>query len=192
MTSHSSPARIVDLIERLGRSVRLRSYAGNLNPAQWEALRYLARCNAHSNTPTALAGFLGTTKGTVSQTVTALERKGLVRKAHRPGQARALSIQVTGRGRDLLRQDPTEDIETAVRLLVARDRSGSTDTVRETLNGLLRIVQEQCAQRSYGQCGTCHHFRADAPGGQPHRCALWDEPITLRQANEICAEHRSH
>jgi len=190
MTSDPTPARIVDLIERLGRSVRLRSYADNLNPAQWEALRYLARCNARSNTPTALAGFLGTTKGTVSQTVTALERKGLVRKAFRPGQGRALSIKVTRRGRDLLRQDPTEAIETAMRRLVDQDRLGSADAVRETLNGLLRIVQDQCAQRSYGQCCTCRHFQVDAPGGLPHRCALWDEPVSAAQANEICAEHQ--
>ena len=63
-------------LERLTRLMRAGEHEGGLNPAQWEALRYLARANRFSRTPAALADFLGTTRGTVSQTVIALERTG--------------------------------------------------------------------------------------------------------------------
>lgn len=58
--------RIVELVNRLGRAVHCMQFARGLNPAQWEALRFVVRANRYSRTPSALAGFLGTTKGTAS------------------------------------------------------------------------------------------------------------------------------
>jgi DNA-binding MarR family transcriptional regulator len=69
-------ARAVDLIERMGRLLRASDHASGLNPAQAEALRYLLRANRFSRTPAALAEYLGSTRGTVSQTLLALEAKG--------------------------------------------------------------------------------------------------------------------
>ncbi len=66
------------LIERLDRLVRSGESGHGLNPAQWEALRYLARANRFSRNPAALADYLGSTRGTVSQTLIALEQKGHV------------------------------------------------------------------------------------------------------------------
>ena len=43
------------LINRLERIARAGAGAGALNPAQWEALRYLGRANRFSRTPAALA-----------------------------------------------------------------------------------------------------------------------------------------
>jgi DNA-binding MarR family transcriptional regulator len=104
---------IVDVVERLGRLVRSRGYACDLNPSQWEALRYLGRCNRFSNNPSALASFLSATKGTVSQTVSSLERKGLLSKVPRPGQGRSLSLVLTDKGRALLKKDPQGELESA-------------------------------------------------------------------------------
>ena len=71
-------ARVAELIDRLGRMTRELQYVDGLNPAQWEALRYLNRANRYSRTPGGVADFLGATKGTISQTVSALESKGLI------------------------------------------------------------------------------------------------------------------
>ena len=65
-------------LERLTRLMRAGEHEGGLNPAQWEALRYLSRANRFSNSPIALTRFLGSTKGTISQTIKALERKGFI------------------------------------------------------------------------------------------------------------------
>ena len=86
MTQDDTASSIADMVERLGRLLRSRGYEHDLNPAQWEALRYLGRCNRFSNNPSALSNFLGATKGTVSQTVSSLERKGLLTKVPRAGQ----------------------------------------------------------------------------------------------------------
>ena len=40
---------------RLARLLRARGHSNGLNPAQWEALRYLAVANQFSNTPGAMA-----------------------------------------------------------------------------------------------------------------------------------------
>ena len=65
--------RALELMERLSRLVGQTGHAHGMKPAQWDALRYLARANRFSRTPGALTAYLGATKGTVSQTVIALE-----------------------------------------------------------------------------------------------------------------------
>ena len=51
-----------------------------LQPVQLEALHYLSQCNRYSDTPAAVADFLGLTKGTVSQTLGLLENVGMIEK----------------------------------------------------------------------------------------------------------------
>lgn len=67
--------KAADLIERIARLMQAEEQKGPLNPAQWEALRYLAKANRFSRTPAALAEYLGSTRGTVSQTLIALEKR---------------------------------------------------------------------------------------------------------------------
>src|SRR5688572_9564232 len=110
-----SVGRVSDLLERIGRLLRSARHRNErLNPAQWEALRYLGRANRYSRTPTALTHYLGATKGTVSQTVIALERKGLLRRATDPRDRRGIRLRLTARGRANLEHDPMVDLLDAV------------------------------------------------------------------------------
>jgi DNA-binding MarR family transcriptional regulator len=177
--------QVADRIERLGRLVRSRSYAENLNPAQWQALRYLNRCNRFSNNPTALAEFLVATKGTVSQTVSSLERKGLIEKAPRPGQGRSLSLHLTNRGRELLARDPQSDLETAALKL-----GEQVFALAEKLALLLGQLQAVNDLRSFGTCPTCRYLHRHAPGGTPHRCELMATPLSEPETGLQCLEHR--
>ena len=70
-----STDHIINLIERLGRFARSAQHCAGMKPAQWEALRFVSRANRYSRTPGALADFLSSTRGTVSQTPIALEKK---------------------------------------------------------------------------------------------------------------------
>ena len=90
--------RTVELLDRIGRIAHGLQFAQGLNPAQWEALRFLARANRYSRSPSALAEFLGTTKGTASQTVIALESKGLVSRTRRASDRRSVDLEVTPLG----------------------------------------------------------------------------------------------
>src|SRR5690606_124477 len=53
--------RVILLLDRLSRLSRELQFVDGLNPAQWEALRFVARANRYSRTPTALAEYLGST-----------------------------------------------------------------------------------------------------------------------------------
>jgi DNA-binding MarR family transcriptional regulator len=187
--SMSDPVgRVADLLERIGRLLRgTRHRNERLNPAQWEALRYLGRANRYSRTPTALTHYLGATKGTVSQTLIALERKGLVRRAADPRDRRGVRLGLTSRGRSHLQQDPMADVIAGVdpELLQRLDAN---------LSELLLQLQRSNRQRPFGQCGRCRFFRAgdaaDEPGG-PNRCGLTLEPLSDLEGEQICAEHEA-
>ncbi len=184
MTRNEVASDIADVIERLGRLVRSRGYACDLNPAQWEALRYLGRCNRFSNNPSALANFLGATKGTVSQTLSSLDRKGLLSKVPRPGHGRSLSLMLTDEGRALLEQDPQEALE------VAAGELGSDATLLAGhLGHLLAECQMHCRIRSFGKCRTCGYFDGQVSEGSSYRCNLLGAQIQESEAAQICAEH---
>src|SRR4029079_9135990 len=96
---------IVQALERLSRLMRAGEFGDGLNPAPWEALRFLARANRFSNSPCALTRSLGATKGTISQTVKALERKKLIAKSERPGEKRSVVLRLTAGGAELIAND---------------------------------------------------------------------------------------
>lgn len=180
--------RVADLLDRLALYQRSRQQGGGLNPAQWEALRYLGRANRYSRSPGALGRYLQTTKGTASQTIRALERKGLVRRSADPGDRRGVSLALTPAGEILLRRDPLAGIAEAVSSL---GRSTQRD-LAAALAELLRDLQRRSGNRSFGICRTCRFFRRnDARGesGGPHRCGLTGEPLSAPETLRICAEH---
>ena len=61
-------AMFVEIVDRLSRIAHSIQFAESLNPAQWAALRYVARADRNSCSPSALADLMGSTKGTVPQT----------------------------------------------------------------------------------------------------------------------------
>src|SRR5262245_30587961 len=76
-----SPRHTAEHLLLVGRLVQADAYDGDLSPAQWMALRYFARANTFSRTPSAFAEFQATTRGTASQAIKALEAGGyLVRQ----------------------------------------------------------------------------------------------------------------
>ncbi|MEM9470812.1 MAG: MarR family transcriptional regulator [Pseudomonadota bacterium] len=188
MAEDLSTDDMVVLLERLSRLVRAEEHASDLNPAQWEALRYLSRCNRFSNSPAALTRYLSATKGTISQTLIALERKGLVSKAPRPGQARSVVLALTDQGQVKLRDDPWQQVSAMI-------DAGGAKTRKRLANGSHKLVARIIKSRglpSFGSCDTCRYFRE---GGAPddvkgkHWCLLFEEPVTKSQARKICASH---
>lgn len=176
--------RAAHLIERLSRLARAGSYEAGLNPAQWEALRYLARANRFSKTPAALADFFQTSRGTVSQTLIALEEKGLVEKTKSESDARVVDLALTDQGRRML----TNDVERA--LAADLDAGGAAAAIAAALEDALRRALARRNGKMFGVCKTCRHFRRPASvsnGGRLH-CALLDEPLTVQDAEAICAE----
>lgn len=177
-------------LERLTRLARAAEHEGDLNPAQWEALRYLGRANRFSNSPGALTQYLGATKGTVSQTLIALEKKGLISKAPRPEEKRSVSLNLTEPGEAMLQRDPWERMARRIGKLGPKTR-------KRFAKGLHELLQAELSRggfKSFGVCRTCRWFSEkaaqDDPRG-PHRCLLFEQPLTGTESRKICVEHMS-
>ncbi|MBL8688326.1 MAG: MarR family transcriptional regulator, partial [Rhodospirillaceae bacterium] len=182
--------RISELVEQLGRFADAMQRARGLAPAQWEVLRYLGRANRYSRQPGALAAFLGTTKGTVSQTVIALERKGLIERTGNPRDRRSVHLTLTPAGQAMLNDDPLAEIAAAAATL----RRATATNLATDLADLLLSLQRRAGRRSFGICATCRFFRrnaAEREAGGPHRCGLTQEPLGDADIVRICVEHET-
>lgn len=175
-------------MERLARLVRSAEHDDGLNPAQWEALRYINRANRYSNSPGALTLYLGATKGTISQTVMALERKGFVTKSARASEKRSVALELTPKGAAALSRDPWR------RLAQGADQLGNK-TRRRVAKGLKELLEaelKRSGHKSFGVCASCRYFREkgrDKDGGGPHQCMLFETPLSALDAQKICVEH---
>lgn len=183
-----SPEMVVWPLERLARLIRAREHDDDLNPAQWEALRYLGRANGFSNSPGALTQYLGATKGTISQTVMALERKGFITKAAREGEKRSVSLMLTAKGKAVLARDPWKKLASGIDDLGGKTRRRLAKGLKELLGGELKRGQ----LKSFGLCASCRFFRekgrsADSAG--PHQCMLLNVPLSAADSQRICVEH---
>ena len=175
------------LLERLARVLQNDAHAEGLKPTQWEALRFVGRANRFSRTPSGLTTYLGTTKGTVSQTLNALERKGLVRKKGDPGDRRQVRIELTAKGRRLLERDPVDAALQSASDLPERQKAG----LERGLAMLLKDTLKRRGGRPFGVCHTCRFFEANHPGGAPHRCALLDATLSDEDSDQICVEQEA-
>ena len=186
MTEMENARVVAQLIERIGALARSDEAMGGLYPAQWGALRYLARANRFSRTPAAVAKFQGATRGTVAQTILALERKHLVARTPNPRDKRSVTVELTDKGRALLEQDPlvavAQEIESAT--------VGDLQVVRLRLEAALEGLVRRNGGRMFGLCSGCRHFREGKGDGAetPHRCGLIDVSLGAGEAMQICAE----
>ena len=175
------------LLERLARLVHNDAHTGGLKPTQWEALRYFARANRFSRSPGALTAYLGMTKGTVSQTLQALERKGLVEKRAAASDRRSVKINLTKAGETLLTDDPLSDLEASIDALPKNKQ----ELFGATLEGLMKNLLHRRSGKAFGACKTCRHFRRDKNQGAPFFCSLLSEPLSTSDSEMICAEQET-
>jgi DNA-binding MarR family transcriptional regulator len=179
---------LLDLVESLGRLAagerRRRAVAAGLQPVHVQALEYLRRCNRYSNTPQALADYLGLTKGTVSQSLQLLERKGLIARQPDEADRRVLRLVLTADGETLVGSggEPAE-WSSALAGLSAE----AAGTAAATLARLLATMQRRRDGLSFGACHSCRHFRQEETTA--YRCGLTGEPLDTDDSRRICREH---
>lgn len=179
--------RLAEMMTRAARLIAGEGHGAGLKPVQWQALRYLADANRFSRTPGALTAWLGQTKGTVSQTIAALERKGLVARADDAADRRLVRLALTDRGRAMLDAAPPGVAAAMLDGLGAGERQALEPLMRDMLSGYLATR----GFRAFGLCHQCRHFRRDADGGAPHFCALLTVPLDDADAGAICVEQQA-
>jgi DNA-binding MarR family transcriptional regulator len=168
--------RLSHLIERIARLSAAGAWDADLNPTQQAALSYLARANRFSRSPSHVADYLGTTRGTASQTLKALARKGLIQESKTSQDRRMVSYSVThGADRRVSAPDAIER---------ASERFDTAE-LEDRLAEMLRHILKERGGRAFGICRGCRHHRK-VPDGR--RCALLDVGLTDADAGMICHE----
>ncbi len=189
MSERENATAAAQLIERIGQLLRAEEQSEGLYPVQWTALRYLGQANRFSRTPIALTRYLGMTRGTVSQTLIALERKGLISREPSARDKRSLDVTLTDAGKAALANDPLESLSGAVEAALGKDSGRLTAALKDVLGKL--VAQNE--HRLFGQCRSCRHFRAkEGHGGKGlHRCALLDVDLSDADSRQICVEQEA-
>lgn len=172
--------RLIALINRISRLSNSEARSPDLNPAQRSALVYLKIANRFSRKPSLVAEYLSSTRGTVSQSLKALERKGMV-EVHRDAEdGRSISYGLTPKGHAALSETESgAGIDGAL-------RSDIADRLEADLSAVLSRAIAARGYRSFGMCKTCRHHYARV--GSRH-CLLLDVPLDDADARLICAEH---
>jgi DNA-binding MarR family transcriptional regulator len=174
---------IAELIFQLGRGAFCDN-PGGLTPAQWAALRFFSRANRFSRTVSAFAMFHLTTKGTASQTVKSLVRRGFLARTQSDRDARSATLDLTSGGHAMLNQDPFETLVGAVARLSPQQRR----RVETALAQVLKDVAGGRGKRLFGMCTTCAFLYGPEKAG-PHArltCRLVDEPLDWQETQQIC------
>ena len=133
-----SSRSLARLIEQVGKACYNLGYTPGLNPAQWAALRYFQETTTDQCTVTGFANFQGTTKGTASQTVAALVRKGYLKRMADKKDRRVHRLVLTPEGEAMIAQDPLQALADAVEKLEEQDRWALAINMERVLRELIR------------------------------------------------------
>ena len=193
-----SARETAELLVQVGRLVQAEGYDGELSPAQWMALRYFARANPFSRTPSAFAEFQATTRGTASQAIKALEAGAYLVRQRSRADGRSVSLQLTRKGKRALARDPFEVLVRAVDSLDAKGRTAMHHALRQVLT----TVAASGAHRRFGVCQDCAYLGGEiccnltSASRSAPECQLLGLPIQLEDAGLLCvhfqptSEHR--
>jgi DNA-binding MarR family transcriptional regulator len=181
------------LLLQTGRIVQAEGYDGELSPAQWMALRFFARANRFSRTPSAFAEFQATTRGTATQTIKALEAGGYLVRQRLESDGRSVSLQLTDKGREALARDPFEVLACAVAALDPQQRAA----LHLALQHVLTAVAESGAHRRFGVCSDCMHLggetscRSAGAIGSTLECRLLGSVIRPEEMDLLCVKFQA-
>jgi len=176
---------LLELVERLGNLMRteLRKAGSDegLQPVQLQALIYLSRANRYSNTPQALAEYLGLTKGTVSQTLLLLDRRGLIERFEDDVDRRVVRLRLSSAGEQFLAEaQPSLPWQNATRNISPNRIRNATSALREAL----ATLQEDNEGTVFGECGNCSWCQKLSQ--RIYRCGRMGDRLSGPETRKLC------
>jgi len=177
-----TPDRIAELLVHLGRAVQSEDARSELTAAQWTCLRFFARANGSTRTPSAFASFQATTRGTASQIIKSLARRGLVSPTRSERDRRSVCFDLTDKGRTMLDNDP---LRVLVGLIDGLDGAESAQFLT-TLSGLASALAAKRDVPSFGTCRDCSHFGTT---GDVAYCACMAAELAADEIDRLCASY---
>ena len=154
----------------------------HLTAAQWTALRFFARANRASRTPSSFASFQATTRGTASQTIKTLEARGLLERHRSESDGRSVRFEVTENGRRALAGDLLRHLIAAIAALAPGDRAA----LERVLPELVARLAGQRGEPGIGTCDSCSHYEAHDTGGY---CACVAMSLAPFEIGQLCTRH---
>ena len=184
--------RLTTGLAKVGIALKQQAWAEaggrGLTPTQGQALALL-RANPAGLRLGELAGQLGVTAATTSDSVAALHRKGLVSKGQLAGDGRAVLVRLTPAGvREGAAAAAWPDF-----LLEAGDElspAGQAAFLRALVT-MIRTLQARGRVPVARMCVSCRFFRPYRHPGQrlPHHCAFVDAPFGDGDLRLDCPDH---
>ncbi|GAB4258045.1 MAG: MarR family transcriptional regulator [Methylomicrobium sp.] len=176
--------KLIDRISTLLRSGERKKYTAlGLQPIHGQILDYLAQCNSMSDTPAAVAEYFGLTKGTVSQSLQVLERKGYIEKRANEYDRRILHLRLSEDGERVLNTIQANELAAYPGHTMPAEQFTA---LNQALLSTLTALQRANGLKSFGVCYTCYHFHEL---DQHYHCHLTQQPLNQHDAVKICREH---
>jgi DNA-binding MarR family transcriptional regulator len=195
--SFSAPisSRLRDGLDRVGSMLRSERWSATaalgLNPTQANVLAFLAGRSAEAIRVKEIAVQLGVSQPTATDSIAALERKGLVQKSVAAHDARSVGVQITSQGRKMLKAIgmSASATEEALAALSAPEKT----ELLLLLIKLIRNLQVSGAIPVQRMCVTCGHFRPNHYSGalNPHHCAFVNAAFGDQHLRLDCNDHES-
>lgn len=150
----------------------------------FDILDYLSQANRLSDTPQAVADFLGLTKGTVSQSIQLLEQRGFLEKMADSRDKRMVHLRLTDTGRAVAAQI-NKDLEAALAPLeISGAYRGILGAVLGDLWGQMRA---RGSGRTFGACASCRHGVRLPENSMS--CRLLDDIMTAEETAGLCRHY---
>lgn len=180
-----SPLVLLELIGRLGNLMRAEARRvgadEQLAPVHVEALIYLGQANRYSNTPQALAEYLRVTKGTLSQSLLLLDRRGLIERYQDDLDRRVVRLRLSASGEQFLNEtQPQQAWQQAARNISPNRIRNAVSALRETL----ATFQSDSEGKLFGSCVSCKHV--ERLSARAFRCGLMGDRLSGPETRKIC------
>jgi DNA-binding MarR family transcriptional regulator len=170
---------IAELLVYLGRAARGTDAGSDLTAAQWTAMRFFARANRLSRTPSAFASFNATTRGTASQIIKSLMQRGYLDRHQAVDDRRSIRLDLTRSGQAIMRYDPLHNLTEAIDQLEGKLRAA----LRQALPALAGELAKIRGTVAFGTCGDCRHF---SDSGAASYCACVDAELAPADLGCLC------
>lgn len=171
----------LELLSRFARLISADRGDGELQPVHWLALGFLNRANRYSRTPKGLTAWLDQTKGSVSQTIAVLEKKGLVSRHSDPADKRVVRLDLTAAGQRMIALGMTPVAEQMLSYLPKNERAQFIQMVERMIKNQISRMQG----RQFGLCKDCRNF---IRGDSGNHCQLLGVPLQGFESEQICIE----
>lgn len=186
----STESKIIASLERISQAFRVLLWNEgkefSLGPIQMQVLIFLLHHSKEKRKVSYLAAEFNMTKATISDTVKALDQKGLITKEYDQRDTRSYTINLSEKGERTASQISlfTRELHVPIKRLNADDK----ENLLRSLIGVIHHLNKAGIITMQRMCFTCAHYRPDYQGAM-HFCQLLNQPLETTELRVDCPEH---